>query len=275
MKQPKLIDIHSHLNFAAFDEDRDAVISRTLKGGVWCVNVGSQRATSEKAIHIAENNEGMFATVGFHPIHTAKSYHDPEEATEESGAYDFNYDNFRKMAENEKVVAIGECGLDFFRIKDSELGIKDKQIEVFKKQIELALELDKPLMIHCRDAYEEVFEILNSYYLTHGSKLRGNIHFFAGTWDIAQKFLNIGFYLSFTGVITFAKEYHKVIKNMPMDKLLIETDAPYVAPEKYRGKRNEPLYVEEVAHKIARLLGMEFDRVAEITTNNARKLFNI
>lgn len=271
MEDPKLIDIHTHLNFAAFDDDREAVIKRALSNGVWCINVGSQLATSEKAIDIAENNDGMYATVGFHPIHTAKSYHDPEEfdgPPRSVKSLDWDYDTFKSLAENKKVVAIGECGLDYFHLEKEE--DKKKQKEIFVSQVKLSLELEKPLMIHCRDAYEDVLKILNKY-----PGVSGNVHFFAGDWETAQKFLDLGFYISFTGVITFAKQYHQVIKNMPMDKLMIETDAPYVAPEKYRGKRNEPLYVEEVANKIARLRGMEFDGVAEITTENARKLFNI
>lgn len=268
MEQPRLIDIHAHLNFAAFDKDREAVVERTLKGGVWCINIGTQKGTSETALNIALKHPGMYATVGFHPIHTAKSYHDPEEASEESVAYDFHYEDFKKMAQNEKVVAIGECGLDFFHLEREE--DKEKQEKIFRKQIELSLEISKPLMIHCRDAYDEVLKILKEY-----PGVKGNVHFFAGDWEVAQKFLDLGFYISFTGVITFAKQYHKIIKNMPIDRLMIETDAPYVAPEKYRGKRNEPLYVEEVAKKIARLRGMELKEVAEITTKNARKLFNI
>jgi TatD DNase family protein len=185
------------------------------------------------------------------------------------------------------VVAIGECGLDYFHIVDQKsntknqnhkakiIDIKNKQKEVFKKHIELALELDKPLMIHCRDAYPDVLEILNSYFLIHNSKLRGDIHFFAGNWETAQKFLDLGFYLSFTGVITFTHDYDEVIKKMPLGRLMIETDAPYVAPAPYRGKRNEPLFVAEVAKKIAALRGLIYDEVAVATVANARNLFDI
>jgi TatD DNase family protein len=270
--QVKLIDVHAHLNFAAFDEDRDLVIKRTLAEGVWCVNVGTQAATARQAIEIARKYEGMFAAVGWHPIHVGNTVHDAEEG---GGAGEFNYDEMRELASDPKVVAIGECGLDYFRIKNNELGVKEKQKEVFKRHIELALELDKPLIIHCREAYDDVYEILNSYFLIHDSKLRGDLHFFAGDWQTAKKFLDLGFYLSFTGVITFARDYDEVAQKMPINRLMVETDAPYVAPAPYRGKRNEPLFVSEVVKKIAELRGLTYDDVATATINNARELFKI
>ncbi|MEK9183917.1 MAG: TatD family hydrolase, partial [Patescibacteria group bacterium] len=190
----------------------------------------------------------------------------------ERGDFDANY--YRNLAKNHKVAAIGECGLDYFHKNN-----KEKQKEIFKKQIELALELDKPLIIHCRQAHDDVLDILNSY---RGSMLRGNIHFFSGDWEQAQKYFNLGFLISFTGVITFPPlrragtgDYDEIIKKAPLEKIMVETDAPFVTPVPYRGQRNEPFYVKEVAQKLAEVKGLSYEEVAKATTDNAVKLFNI
>ena len=249
---PNLVDIHCHLDFKDFNDDRDEVIKRALRENIWMINIGIDAKTSQKAIEIAEKYEGVFASVGLHP--------DEKE--------NFDMDYYRQLDKHPKVVAIGECGLD---LKSQKSNLKS-QINIFEKQIELALELDKPLMIHCRDAHEEILDILNSY---RDSKLRGNIHFFSGNWEQAQKYFDLGFTISFTGVITFARDYDEVIKKSPLDKIMIETDAPFVAPVLFRGKRNEPLYVREVAKKIAEIRNEPYEKIAEITTANAQKLFNL
>ncbi|MBI2045905.1 MAG: TatD family hydrolase [Parcubacteria group bacterium] len=276
---PKFFDIHTHAHFAAFDEDRDMVMLRAREAGVVMINVGTQKDTSHAAVLLAEKYPGFaYATIGLHPIHTEPSFHDTEELggvgkefTSRGEIFDTDY--YRKLAKKDSVVAIGECGLDYFRITNPESRIK--QEDVFRKQIELAIEMDKPLMIHCRDAYKETIEILNSYFIIHNSKLRGNVHFFAGTWDEAKLFLNLGFTLSFTGVITFARQYGEVIKNAPLDMLMSETDAPYVAPEPYRGKRNEPAYVIEVVKKIAEIRGESYEKVRETLARNAVRFFHL
>ena len=256
----KFFDIHTHVHFAAFDEDRDRVMARAKEARVAMINVGTDRDTSAVAIALAEKYENAYATVGLHPIHTNKeTYHDKNErnASAHETAKDgeiFDEAYYRSLAMHKKVVAIGECGLDFFRIENQESRIK--QVDVFRKQIELAIALDKPLMIHCRNAYSEVIKILTPYFMIHNSKLRGNVHFFAGTLDEAKLFLDLGFTLSFTGVITFARQYDEVIKNAPLDMLMSETDAPYVAPVPYRGKRNEPVYIIETAQKMAQIKGI-------------------
>lgn len=284
---PEFFDIHSHLNFVAFDGDRDATIQRALDGGVWFCNVGTQRDTSRKAIEIAEKYEqGVYAIIGLHPIHTGKSYHDEKELGEGGKEFTsrgeiFDMDEYRSMANHPKVVAIGECGLDNYRIKNNELGIKDeieikkKQEEAFRAQIELAIEIDKPLMLHIRNAYGEAYDILNSYFLIHNSKLRANLHFFAGNWEEAKKFLDLGFNLSFTGVITFARDYDEVIRNTPIDRIMTETDSPYVSPTPYRGKRNEPLYVEEVVKAISIIKKTDFDSARRSIISNAFRFFGI
>ncbi|MEK7477884.1 MAG: TatD family hydrolase [Patescibacteria group bacterium] len=266
---PKLFDIHCHLNLPDFANDWPAVLERTLAEGCWLINVGADLASSKLAVLQAETKEeGIWATVGFHPTAAL----DLTEA---------NWNEVKKLAVNPKVVAIGECGLDYARMISNELRIKAKQKAIFEKHIKLALELDKPLMIHCRstkdsmDAYEDAIAILNDYKKTAGDKLRGNFHFFAGDGGVGKQVLDMGFTLSFTGVITFANQYDEVIKNTPLDMILAETDAPFVAPVPYRGKRCEPLYVVEVVSRLAELKNLPAQKMAEISVQNAKRSFDI
>lgn len=284
MPQPRLFDAHTHLQFAAFNEDKDAVIARTLEKEVWMVNVGTQRDTSRSAVELAEKYpEGVYAAVGLHPIHAHESYHDPNELGGEGGftsrGEQFNYEYYKKLALHPKVVAIGECGFDYYRIQGNEVLVKTKQSEVFENHIQLASEVQKPLMIHTRplqndDAYHDVVKTLvaSGVGLKEGA---GIIHFFVGSREIAQKFLDLGFSFTFGGVITFARDYDEVIKYIPLERILTETDAPYVTPNAYRGKRNEPLYVEEVIKKIAEIKHMPFEEVAARTVENARRVFKV
>ncbi len=284
--RPDFIDIHAHLNFAAFDADREEVAKRAQDAGVGVISVGTQLDTSRKAVELAEKYENMWAIVGLHPIHTSKSYHDMQEFGEGGKGFtsrgeEFDYKSYKKLLEHPKVVGVGECGLDFFRIKNHELGItnvdeeKKRQVRVFEQQIELAIEMNKPLMIHSRNAYRETFEILNSYFKIHNSRLRAHLHFFAGTWEEAEMFLDLGFTLSFTGVITFARTYDEVIRNTPLNQIMSETDCPYVAPVLYRGKRNEPAYVVEVVKKIAEIRGENFEKVCVQLFQNAVRFFEL
>ena len=171
------------------------------------------------------------------------------------------------------MAAIGETGLDYYRIKNNELRIKNLQKEVFKKQIELALALDKPLIIHCRDAHDDVISILNSYFLIHNSKLKGVIHCFTGNQKQAKQYLEMGIFLGFTGIITYSPAYDEIIKDLPLEKILIETDCPYLTPVPRRGQRNEPLYVKFVAQKIAAIRNLSLEEVARQTADNALNLF--
>ncbi len=280
---PTLIDVHTHVQFHAFSEDADAVIRRALDAGVWMVTVGTQKDTSRKAIGIAERyQEGVYATVGLHPIHTEKSYHDEQElgiANKELGGFtsrgeEIDYAYYKKLAMHPRVVGIGECGLDYYRIANKELGI-EKQKKAFIEQIELSLEVKKPLMVHCRNAFKDLIEILNSYFPIRNSRSPGIIHFFSGTTDDARRLLDLGFSFSFGGVITFAQDYDEVIRYIPLERILVETDAPYVAPAPHRGKRNEPSYIEEVAKKLAEVKNVSIMDVAIETTKNARNVFGI
>jgi len=246
---PKLVDIHAHLNFPDFDSDRDEVIRRALDEGIGIIDVGCDLKNFKKAVAIAEKYEGVFACVGLHP----------DEEIEKLP------NDLKELARNPKVVAIGECGID---LKSQKSNLKSQK-DLFIKQIELAKELDKPLMIHCRQAHKEVIEILKE------SKHYGNIHFFSGTWQEAEQYFDLGFTISFTGVITFARNYDEVIKKSPLDKIMIETDAPFVSPAPFRGKRNEPLYVKEVAKKIAEIKNLDYEEVARVTTENALRFFKL
>jgi len=261
-----LIDIHSHLQFYQFDADRAVVIKRVKEAKMGVINVGTDLETSRQAVALARANDEMWATVGIHPTDLPSTESEAEIFAE-----------LEKLARDEKTVGIGECGLDSLKLKTQnekeQQKEKNKQGEIFKKQIELALVLDKPLMIHCRNAYDEVLEIFDVYFKIHKNKLRGNIHFFAGDWAIAQKFLALGFTLSFTGVITFTHDYDEVIQKMPLGQLLVETDCPFVAPVPYRGKRNEPIYVMEVIKRIAELRGLTVEAVVTTTLANARREF--
>lgn len=286
MSRPYLIDIHTHVNFNAFRDDGHEVVRRTLAGGVWMILVSSQIDTSRRALEYARHYErGVYAAIGLHPIHLIEMEVDRDEMNAAEGVpgfrtrkEEFDYNTYRALAHDSKTVAIGECGLDYYRLPAGQAGLRDteemkkKQAETFRKQISLAREVKKPLMIHCRNAYEDVLAILRE---EKADEIGGDIHFFAGDWEIAKQFLDFGFHLSFTGVITFANQYDDVIKKAPLDRIMTETDAPYVAPVPYRGKRNEPLYVEEVARRIAAIKELPLEDVARATTENATRLFRL
>lgn len=278
---PKYIDIHSHVNFKAFDEDRDEVIKRALDNDTWVINVGTQVDTSRKAVAMANQyKEGVYAIVGLHPIHTGASFHDEKElgvgGTEFTSRGEvFDKDAYREFLRDLKVVAIGECGLDYFRCDTEYI---EKQKKAFITQIELANEFDKPLMLHIRNnkekpefnAYMDALDILKKY-----AKVKGDVHFFAGGTEEAKAFTDFGFTLSFTGVITFTTDYDEVIKNTSLDMIMSETDSPYVTPTPYRGKRNEPSYVREVVRKIAKIKNLPEDEVAKAIIKNAQRVFRI
>ena len=271
---PQYIDIHSHVNFNAFDADREEVIKRALENDTWVINVGTQIDTSRKAIEIAEKyKEGVYAIVGLHPIHTSASFHDKHEFGEEGKEFTsrgeiFDKEKYRELALGSKrVVAIGETGLDYYRLEGDEAQ-REAAKEAFIAQIELANEFNKPLMLHIRQAYQDALAILKEH-----TKVKGNIHFFAGSLEEAKAFIELGFTLSFTGVITFTHDYDEVIKNIPLEMIMSETDAPYVAPVPYRGKRNEPVYVSEVVKRIAEIKNLPESEVAEAIISNARRVY--
>ncbi len=283
------IDIHSHLNFVAFDADREATVKRALDAGVAMINVGTQQDTSKKAVELAEKYEqGVYAIVGLHPVHTSKSFHDEKELGEGGKEFTsrgevFENAHYLELGKHPKVVGIGECGLDYYHDTNPQMGTNGTnktQEEAFRAQIELAIAVKKPLMLHLRNgsgrsAYNDAFSILKSYFIHHTSSSPGNLHFFAGSIEEAKPFLELGFTFSFTGVVTFAKDYETIVKFLPLDRILSETDSPYVTPAPYRGKRNEPLYVREVVKAIARIRGEDEETVRAQIIKNAEHLFGI
>jgi TatD DNase family protein len=286
MKRPTYIDIHTHTNFTAFDVDRSEVVTRALNAGVWMINIGTSEATSKKAVEMTkEFPEGVYAIVGLHPIHVNPSFHDKDELGDESKGFasrgeSFNPEFYKRLIKEgcKKVVGIGECGLDYYRKQTSEELIKQR--DAFIAQIELALELDLPLMLHIRsgenmNAYRDVLDILKVYKLKHGDKLRGDAHFFAGSIEEAKEFLDLGFYLSYTGVVTFAKQYKPLVEATPLDRIMSETDCPYVAPVPERGKRNEPSFVMHTADKIIGIKGLGLDEGRKQLVDNAFRLFSL
>lgn len=268
----RYFDAHTHTNFVAYKDDREAAILRAKDAGVVMNIVGTQKETSAFAVQLAEKYDNVYATIGLHPIHTSKSFHDAKELGEGGKGFTSRGETFdpavyEKLALHPRVIAIGECGLDYYRCDES---TKAVQKSAFIQQIELANNVKKPLMLHIRNAYEDALEILKAH-----AKVRGDVHFFAGDWNTAKKFLEIGFTISFTGVLTFTHDYDEVVKNVPLNMILSETDAPYVTPVPNRGKRNEPAYVIEVVRAIARIRGEDFEKVAPQLLANARRVFNI
>ena len=270
---PKYFDIHTHLHFEVFKDDGREAVGRALAEGVWMIQVGTQKDTSAEAIRLAGSfSEGVYATVGLHPVHTDKSFHDKSELGDGGKSFSsrgeiFDYTYYKQLALHPKVVGIGECGLDYFRLSEE---TKKKQYDAFEQQIALAIEIEKPLMLHIRNAYDDALSILKNY-----PAAKGNVHFFAGSWDIAKKFLDLGFTLSFTGVITFTHDYDEVIKNAPLDMIMSETDSPYVAPIPHRGARNESLYVKEVVRQIAEIRGEDLEKVEKALVQNVQRVFAI
>jgi len=266
----RYIDAHCHIQFEQYAHDETELIERMREEGVAGIVVGVDRESSEKAIALAEKYEHLFASVGLHPNHTDES---------------FDVEAFRKLAKHSKVVAIGECGLDYFRPVEVNEEVKDAQKELFKKHITLAVELDRPLIIHSRPskglpagrqgtmgAYHDLIAILKEAKGTY-PKLRGDIHFFVGGVAEAEEFRALDFTISFTAVITFARDYDEAIRAVPLSSILSETDAPYLAPASRRGERNDPLAVTEVVAKIAEIRGEDLESVRVALLQNAQRLF--
>jgi len=268
-----LIDTHSHLNFKAFNKDRDEVIKRSLENNVWLINASSTFDTSKLAIEIAEQyDKGVYASVGLHPIHVKDN--------------DFHTAKYRSEAKaSKKVVAIGETGLDYMYPE------QEKQKQVFLQHLELAKELNLPVILHCRKAYDEMIEILQRATLCKNDRglpsVTGVVHCFTGRWSQAKKYLDMGLHLGFNGII-FKHNVDEVIKKVPIDRILIETDCPYLTPPlprrssagtkagpKAKKERNEPMFVKYVAERIAELRNESYEKISEVTTQNAKRLFNL
>ncbi len=260
------MDVHCHIQFDQYVSDDAVVIDRMRQEGVTGIVVGCDLDSSRKAVALVEKYEHLYASVGLHPNH--------------AGQESFDEAAYRTLAAHPKVVAIGECGLDFYRPAEVTDAVKDTQKEIFKKHLMLAGELGKPLIIHARpskgtqDAYQDLIEILKEAKV-HYPSLRGDIHFFVGDLKEAEAFIVLDFTISFTAVITFARDYDAVIKSVPLTSILSETDAPYLAPASRRGQRNDPLAVQEVVAKIAEIRGEDLETVRAALLANARRMFGM
>ncbi|MEA3273628.1 MAG: TatD family hydrolase [Patescibacteria group bacterium] len=282
MSSPKIIDSHAHLNFSDFDTDRDAILDDTLDSGTWVINVGSNFETSRKAVEIAQRySQGVYAAVGIHPIHVL------DEGSSREAILDL-------IQNNENVVAIGEIGLDYFHL-ESEKGklkaneedaqfvavVKKKQQTLLAQQLELVRAVNLPVIFHCRhyknyDAHYDMLKVIEKFAtLYQNFKLQGVVHCYTGNLQLAEIYLRLGLYLGFTGVITFSDDYNEIIKKTPLERILIETDSPYLSPEPKRGKRNVPENVKYVAEKIAKIKGIKVSEVRSQTVKNTKELFGL
>jgi len=252
-----LFDSHAHIDDRKFNDDQEAVIARAAERGVTgFINVGSDIASSARSVALAERYEAIYAAVGIHP-HDAK---DVQEA---------DYDKLVSWAANPKVVAIGEIGLDYHY----DYSPRDIQQAVFIRQLELARSVGKPIIIHDREAHGDLMGIVK----TEGHGLSGVFHCFSGSVEMAKEVLKLGFYVSLAGPVTFnnSQKLKVVAREVPLDRLLVETDSPYLTPHPYRGKRNEPAFVRLVAEEVARLREIDLETLAMATTENVKRLFNI
>ena len=262
----KYFDAHSHLQFEQFAKDEAELIARMQEEGVESVIVGVDLASSREALALAEKYEYLYAAIGLHPTHAGLEF--------------FDEVAYRALATHPKVVAIGECGLDYFRPVEVNEEVKLKQKVLLQEHIDLAVATNKPLIIHCRpskgtqDAYQDLITILKEAKAVH-HKLHGDIHFFVGGVEEAKTLIALGFTISFTAVITFARDYDEVIRSVPLKSILSETDAPYLAPLTRRGERNDPLAVIDVVAKIAEIRDEDPEAVRTALLENARRLFGM
>jgi len=277
-----LIDAHSHLNFAAYNSDRDEVIKRSLDNNVWMLNIGTNLQTSKKAVEIAEKySQGVYAAIGLHPINLDTGLVRMKVDKLEGSHFEkeFDFEKYKELAQSKKVKAIGEIGLDYYwkpkTTRKKEL-FKQKQKELLLEELKLAKDLNLPVIFHCRMAHQDLIEFL---------KERGEIrptkavaHGFVGNLDELKTYLKFGFYIGFNGII-FKKiegiNLGENIKKTPLDRILIETDCPYLVPPQLKKERNEPIFLKYVVQKIAEIKNLRFEKVAEITTQNAKELFKI
>lgn len=279
-----LLDSHAHVNFNAFKDDGEAVIKRSLEAGVGMILVGSEAKTSKRAIDYANRyDRGVWAAVGLHPTHLFAARVQGDDYDFVTSGEQFDTEVYGKLADFSKVVAIGEIGLDYYHLEQFAAEpeqIKKKQKQVLSQQLTLAAQKELPVLIHCRDAHIDLLPFLQDFrreyrQLLPAGRPWGVVHCFSGNESLANEYFAIGLLISFTGLITFCHDWDHLIKKMPADKFLVETDCPFLTPAPFRGQRNEPGLVSLAAERIAQIKGWSLDRVAETTTDNARHLFNI
>ncbi|MFZ3100814.1 MAG: TatD family hydrolase [Desulfitobacteriaceae bacterium] len=250
-------DTHAHLDDQRFQDDFVQVCERAKLSGITRIlNVGFDLASSQRSVQLAADYEFIYAAIGVHPHDAAETYLE-------------TWDSLKQLAKMPKVIAWGEIGLDYYR----DLSPRDKQKEVFIQQIKCANQVGLPIIIHNREAHEDVLSIVQEHPPQHG----GVFHCYSGSWEMAKVLLNQGFYLSFAGPLTYKNARHtaEVAKNIPLDRFIVETDSPYLTPEPHRGKRNEPAYVRNVVARMAKLKEMPLEEIAMLAMNNAKRLFNV
>lgn len=282
-----LIDTHAHLNFPVFKDDADGVIRRSLDNGIWMINVGTNFKISKRATEISQKyKEGVFATIGLHPINLdtglVKIKTDELEGSHFEKEFDYKkYKNLalRSLGEGERVVAVGEIGLDYYykpKTKKKLEIFKEKQKNLLLKELKLAKELNLPIILHCRMAHDDLIKIFSEN--PNLRPKRAVAHGFVGNFEQLQKYLDFGFYIGFNGII-FKKiegiDFEENIRKTSLEKILIETDCPYLTPPPFENQRNEPLYLRYTVQKIAKIKRTPSEKVAEITTKNAKELFEI
>lgn len=290
---PILVDTHCHVNFDAYKDDANQVIDNALQNGVRMINVGTNYKTSKKAVHVAENSgENMVAAIGLHPIHLAKNITETSNFNGEEYSFTTKSEQFDKrlyfqLAQSPKVVAIGESGLDYFHLEDFKAPDMTPQeyVELQKETLYeimgFAREIGKPHIFHCRDAYDDFVQMVQEFNDNSdggsgpGGEVRGVVHCFTGNMKQAEKILELGLYIGFTGIATFpnAKDLQEIAKMVPLNRMLLETDAPYLAPQAVRGQRNEPAHLRHTADFLAQLKGVSIEELATQTTQNAKDLF--
>lgn len=277
-----MIDTHAHVNFSTFKDDADKVIQSALDKKIAIINVGSQISTSRRAVELAAKYPRVFAAIGLHPIHLQD-----EDVIEEGISFttrkeEFNYTTYKELAKQKNVVAIGETGLDYYHIQERPnfKDIVEEQKKVFHQHIDLANEMKLPMIIHTRSGKNNsdasCIDILSEL-RKNKPKCGGVMHCYAGPPELIKDFVALDMYVSFNGILTFDKTglIEKILFSTPEDRILTETDCPYLTPAPYRGKRNEPAYVDFVVSKIAELKNREFAEIDLLTTRNAERLFHI
>ncbi len=281
---PQFFDTHAHVNFNAFREDGEEVLRRALDAGISVVNVGSQLSTSRRAVEYAKkfDGQGIYTAVGLHPIQLRKrsfEHRDDESDWElpvteiKTSGEGFDYDSYLELARDPHVVAIGEVGLDYHHFEEGDdiPVLKAEQKRVLREFIRLANEVGKPMLIHCWDAYDDLLALLDEV----SPEKHGVIHSFIGSHKTAQKFLERGWNIGVNGIATYSDSYDRLIREIPLERIVIETDCPYLTPVPHKGERNEPSFVRLVAEKVSSVKGLALDEIALATTGNARRMFGL
>ena len=284
------IDTHGHISFAAFKNDSQEVLKRTLEDKTWIIMPGTQYATSKKAVEMADQyQEGVYAAIGLHPIHLAEkrkvdvlevqseNAKEEEWMTFETQEEEFLYEKYKELGQSKKVVAVGECGLDYYyepKSKEKRQTQRLKQKSALAQQVKLAQELNLPVVFHCRKAHDDLIEFLSP----HQGKVQGVVHCYTGDLKQAEKFYNLGLSFGFNGLIfkdvPALPNPKEIIRALPLERIVLETDSPYLVPPQAGKERNEPLFVKYVAEEIAHIKGISMDEVASVTTANAKALFD-